>query len=143
MYGSTPSPFSPRALAGSLYARMGVETEVHDASPHRLITMLFDGVFESMAQARGAIQTKNIPLKCRAIIRAVRILDEGLKAALNLEAGQLATDLSELYAWLCMRLTYANLHNDASAIEQCERVLTPVREAWMAIASEAQVNRAA
>lgn len=143
MYGSTPSPFAPRSLPGSVYARMGVETEVHNASPHRLITMLFDGVFESMAQARGAILTKNIPVKCRAIIRAVRILDEGLKAALNLEAGQLASDLRDLYAWLCMRLTYANLHNDASAIEQCERVLTPVREAWMAIASEAQVNRAA
>ncbi|MBV8379728.1 MAG: flagellar export chaperone FliS [Paucibacter sp.] len=143
MYGSNPSPFAPRALPSSLYARVGLETEIHTASAHRLVTLLFDGVYESMAQARGAIQTRNTMLKNRSITRAVRILDEGLKAALNLEAGQLATDLRDLYAWLCMRLTYANLHSDAAAIEQCERILAPVREAWTAIAAQADVPRAA
>ncbi|MFG6416757.1 flagellar export chaperone FliS [Roseateles sp. DC23W] len=127
------SPFAARNQRATLYAKVGLETDVQAASPHRLVTMLFDGVFEAMAQATQAIQAGNVELKGRALLRAVRILDEGLRAALDLSAGQLATDLRELYGYVCMRLTHANLKNDPAAIEECQRLLTPVREAWSAI----------
>ncbi|HEY4082000.1 MAG TPA: flagellar export chaperone FliS [Burkholderiaceae bacterium] len=116
-----------------MYTRVGVETDVSTASPHRLVELLFEGVFNAMNQARGAIQTKDVATKARSLSRAVRILDEGLKAALDLEAGQLARDLRDLYSWMCLRLTYANLHSDIGAIEECQRVLAPVRDAWLAI----------
>ena len=119
MYGNTTSPFAARTQRATMYSKVGLETDVHGASPHRLVSMLFDGVFDAMNQARGALQSGNNEIKNRALGRAVRILDEGLKAGLNLEAGPLATDLRELYAYLCMRLTQANLHNDAAAIEEC------------------------
>lgn len=133
MYGNA-SPFASRTQrASTMYSRVGVETDVFTASPHRLVSMLFDGAFDAMAQARGAIQTGNVELKNRALSRAVRILDEGLKAALNLDAGNLAVDLRDLYAYVCMRLTYANLHSDVAAVEEAQSLLQPVREAWMAI----------
>ena len=143
MYGNTTSPFAARTQRATMYSKVGLETDVHGASPHRLVSMLFDGVFDAMNQARGALQSGNNEIKNRALGRAVRILDEGLKAGLNLEAGPLATDLRELYAYLCMRLTQANLHNDAAAIEECQRILTPVREAWTAIGPSAEQQRAA
>ena len=143
MYGNTTSPFASRTQRATMYSKVGLETDVHGASPHRLVSMLFDGVFDAMNQARGALQSGNNEIKNRALGRAVRILDEGLKAGLNLEAGPLATDLRELYAYLCMRLTQANLHNDAAAIEECQRILTPVREAWTAIGPSAEQQRAA
>ncbi len=126
-----------------MYRKVGLETDVQAASPHRLVSMLFDGVFDAMNQARSAIEAGNTELKNRSLSRAVRILDEGLKASLNLQAGPLAADLNELYAYLCMRLTRANLHSDAAAIEECQRILTPVREAWNAIATAPEVQRAA
>ena len=143
MYGNTTSPFASRTQRATMYSKVGLETDVHGASPHRLVSMLFDGVFDAMNQARGALQSGNNEIKKRALGRAVRILDEGLKAGLNLEAGPLASDLRELYAYLCMRLTQANLHNDAAAIEECQRILTPVREAWTAIGPSAEQQRAA
>ncbi|MBV8501831.1 MAG: flagellar export chaperone FliS [Paucibacter sp.] len=133
MYGSNASPFGQRGSGASLYSRVGVETDVGSASPHRLVALLFEGVFTAMNQARAAIQAGDLSLKARALSRAVRILDEGLKAALNLESGQLANDLRDLYSWLCMRLTQANLHSDIKAIDECQRVLAPVRDAWIAI----------
>lgn len=133
MYGNMSSPFAARNQRATLYAKVGLETDVQAASPHRLVTMLFDGVFEAMAQATQAIQAGNVELKGRALTRAVRILDEGLRASLDLSAGQLATDLRELYGYVCMRLTQANLKNDLEAIAECQRLLTPVREAWGAI----------
>ncbi|RZJ07244.1 MAG: flagellar export chaperone FliS [Rubrivivax sp.] len=134
MYGNMSSPFSARPnQRASIYAKVGLETDVQAASPHRLVAMLFDGVFDAMTQATQAIQAGNIELKGRALSRAVRILDEGLRAGLDLSAGQLATDLRDLYGYVCTRLTQANLHGDLKAIEECQRLLVPVREAWAAI----------
>ena len=133
MYGN-PSPFSPRVQRpGSAYGRVGVETDVLSASPHRLVALLFDGVMESMNLAIAAIQADNTAVKNNALCRSVRILDEGLKAALNLDSSQLARDLRDLYAYVCMRLTHANLHSDIAAIEECKRLLAPVRDAWATI----------
>jgi flagellar protein FliS len=133
MYGNMSSPFSARNQRATLYAKVGLETDVQAASPHRLVAMLFDGVFDAMAQATQAIQMGNVELKGRALSRAVRILDEGLRAGLDMSAGQLATDLRDLYGYVCTRLTQANLRSDISAIEECQRLLSPVREAWTAI----------
>jgi flagellar protein FliS len=133
MYGNMSSPFAARNQRASMYAKVGLETDVQSATPHRLVAMLFDGVFDAMAQASQAIQSGNIELKGRSLIRAVRIIDEGLRAGLDLSAGQLATDLRELYGYVCMRLTQANLKSDLAALEECQRLLTPVREAWAAI----------
>ncbi|WP_422017182.1 flagellar export chaperone FliS [Roseateles sp.] len=127
------SPFAARGQRATLYAKVGLETDVQSASPHRLVAMLFDGAFDGMNQAVAAIQAGNTELKGRSLSRAVRILDEGLRAGLDLSAGQLATDLRELYGYVCMRLTQANLHSDLAAIQECQRLLTPVREAWTAI----------
>jgi len=121
------------AFAGA-YRKVGVETGVPAASPHRLVTMLFDGFNDAIAQARIALQQGEIGAKCKAIGRAVRIVDEGLKAALDVEAGgPLASDLFALYGYVAVRLTEANLHNDGHALDECAALLEPVRSAWIAI----------
>lgn len=131
MYGH--SPFSHAGPRSQLYSKIGLETDVQDASPHRLITMLFDGTFDAMNQAEVAIRNGNDEMRIRALNRAVRIVDEGLGAGLNLEAGKLAQDLKELYTFVCMRLMRANMNKDLAAIDECRRVLGPIREAWNAI----------
>jgi flagellar protein FliS len=100
--------------------------------------MLFDGFYDAVAQARGALAAGRIEDKARAIARAARIVEEGLRAALNLEqGGAIAANLNELYAYVALRLTTANLHNDAAALSECEQLLEPVRSAWQAIAPNA------
>ena len=130
---------SPRNMQNnfsSAYREVGVQSGVLSASPHQLVLMLFDGFLECITQARGAIASRNIEQKCKAIIRAVRIVDEGLKANLNLEqGGKLAADLNALYGYITMRLTQANLSNDTAALEECAKLIEPVRSAWIAIGS--------
>jgi len=133
------SPFAPRNAAPSanLYARVGVETGVSGATPHKLVAMLFDGFVDAIAQAKGALAAGNVEVKGRAIGRAARIVDEGLKAGLDLSAGgSLAADLADLYAYVTLRLTYANLHNDPDALDECLRLVTPLRDAWRSIEAE-------
>ena len=132
---ATMSPFASPAQMGSVYRKTGVEIDVQSASPHRLVAMLFDGVLESIAQAHGAIVAGNVALKSRAIRRAVAIVDEGLKSALDVQqGGRLANDLDELYAYVTLRLTQANLRNDVQALDECKRLLQPLQQAWSEIA---------
>lgn len=125
-----------RSIAG-LYQAVKVDTGVSNASPHRLVEMLFEEVLASCARARGAIRSGDVPEKGRALGRAVRIIEEGLRAGLNLEAGgQLARDLQELYRYVTLRLTHANLKSDEAAVAECIALVQPLHDAWRAIAPQ-------
>jgi flagellar secretion chaperone FliS len=130
------SPASPpqRARLNGLYGQVGVETGANTASPHRLVGMLFEGYMESLARARGAMRDGMVEAKGRAIARAVSIVEEGLRSALNREAGgKLSQDLDDLYNYVAMRLTLANVRNDPAILDECQRLMAPVQEAWESI----------
>ena len=113
------------------YRQVHVATGVDGATPHGLVAMLFDGLMTAIAEARGAMRNRNIAAKGQAISRAVRIVDEGLSAPLNLaEGGKLALDLRDLYSYVALRLTQANLKNDEAALDECVKLIEPVRSAW-------------
>ncbi|MEW6706700.1 MAG: flagellar export chaperone FliS [Pseudomonadota bacterium] len=128
----------PQHLA-NVYKQVGVQSSVASASAHQLVQMLFDGFVDAVTLAQTAMRAGQVEAKGRAVTRAVRILDEGLKASLNLkEGGRLAADLHDLYAYTTLRLTQANLRNDERALQECLSLIQPLREAWAAIADQVQ-----
>ncbi|MDE2080250.1 MAG: flagellar export chaperone FliS [Burkholderiales bacterium] len=134
------SPYARRSTAaqsfGDLYQQVGIESQLDGATPHHLVAMLFEGFMEALAQARGAMRERQFELKGRAIRRATSIVEEGLRGGLDLRAGgTLARDLDALYLYLCQRLTLANLHNDESALDECQRLMRPLQDAWREIGS--------
>jgi flagellar protein FliS len=136
-----PSAFGrPQGFANA-YARVGVETSVNSASAHKLIELLFNGFMDAVVQARGAMRARQIEIKGKAIGRAARIVEEGLKASLNFEdGGKLAGDLAALYAYVTVRLTYANLRNDEAALDECVRLISPLRDAWISIGPQVEAG---
>jgi flagellar protein FliS len=135
---STDRSATLRRQSAGLYQQVGVESQLAGANPHALVAMLFDGFIEAVAQARGAMRQRNAAAKGQAIGRAVRIVEEGLRAGLDTRAGgDLARDLGELYAYVTHRLTMANLRNDESALDECQRLMQPLRDAWAAIGTSA------
>ena len=133
VYRSTAHANAGSSAAGA-YRRIGVETGVAGASPHQLVLMLFDGFNEAVAQASAALQLGQIETRGRAIGRAASIVDDGLKAGLDVKAGgKLAEDLKALYTYVTLRLTHANLHSDANALDECKRLMEPLRAAWIGI----------
>jgi len=118
----------------STYHQVGTQTMVAGASAHRLVAMLFDGFVAAVHRARGAMRSRDVEAKGRAIGHAARIVDEGLRAALNLDAGgRLAVDLNDLYGYVGKRLTQAHLQNDEAALDECLHLMQPLRDAWTAI----------
>ncbi|MFO1270956.1 MAG: flagellar export chaperone FliS [Rubrivivax sp.] len=136
MFSAATLAHRPQQFAAA-YRQVGAETGVAGASPHKLVMMLFDGYMESLAQAKGAMRARQYEPKGRAIQRAIRIVEEGLRGCLDMKGGgNLAQDLNDLYGYLTMRLTMANLRNDEAALDECQRLMQPLREAWSSIAGQ-------
>ncbi|MEI8170808.1 MAG: flagellar export chaperone FliS [Rhodoferax sp.] len=125
---------SVSSRSASAYQRISVETAVSQASPHQLVTMLLDGLLQNVVAARGALKRGEVATKGEKINRAVRIIDEGLKPALDLaKGGDIAANLNGLYGYCSLRLTEANLRNDDAALADVIRVIEPVAEGWKQI----------
>jgi flagellar protein FliS len=140
----TPQSFNKGAGA---YARVGLEIGAMSASPHQLITMLFDGARTAMGMARHHMASGDIAAKGEAISKAINIIDNGLKASLDASGGgkaaeELVTHLSALYDYVKQRLMYANLRNDPRMLDQAERLLDSVSSAWREIGPSRAVDAA-
>ncbi|MFM9916701.1 MAG: flagellar export chaperone FliS [Rhizobacter sp.] len=139
MYAAA-NPFRNASFNGqsNAYREVGVTSAVDGANPHRLVEMLYDGLLESIAQARGALRAKNVELKCHSISRAVRIVEEGLIGGLDMASGgELAANLRLLYGYVSQRLTLANLRNDEAMLQECADLVQPLRDAWSQISAQA------
>lgn len=124
--------------AANAYRQVSAHSGVESASPHQLIQMLFDGLFQSLNAARGCIERGEIEEKGRHIAKSVRILQEGLALGLDLEkGGELAANLKLLYDYSVAQLTKANIHNDGALVEEVIKILQPVAQGWKEIGSTA------
>ena len=125
--------FAPYRTAANAYRSLDVETMVDGADPHRLVEMLYDGAVVQVAKARHALGRKDITTKCEATSRAIRIIDEGLKAALDSRAGDVARNLDALYDYMTRTLLSANLKSSDAQYGEVEKLLGDLRGAWREI----------
>lgn len=101
------------------------------ANPHQLISMLFEGAIEALGRAQASLQTKDIEGKNLAVSKALRIIEEGLRASLDRRVGgEIAQNLDSLYDYMARRLLAASLRNDAAGIAEVGTLLSTIRTAW-------------
>lgn len=132
MFGMSRSPTAA-------YAQVSMDVAVEAADPHRLILMLYDGATAAIASARGALARKEYGPKGEAISKAINIINDGLIASLNVEAGgDIAERLAALYEYMSHRLIWANAKNDDSALEEVSTLLLDLRSAWAEIGKPSQ-----
>ena len=138
MFNSAMStPFNRPQHFANAYRQIGVETGVSSASPHHLVLMLYDGFLESVSRARAAMASGVIETKCHQISRAVRILEEGLIAGLDMQSGgEIAQNLRNLYRYAVAQLTRSNLRNDPALLQEVDRLIRPLRDAWASIGAQ-------
>ncbi len=126
--------FGTRQNGVNAYAKVGIETGVTSASPHKLIVMLFDGALVSVATAITNMKAGKISEKGKAISKAIMIIDSGLRASLDKKVGgEIAEGLDALYEYMASRLLEANLKNQVDILEEVHKLLSDLRAAWNAI----------
>ncbi len=127
-----PMPRSALSAAAQ-YRKVGVQSSVEHASPHKLIDMLLDGAIGKLLIARGLMEKGHIAAKGEQISWALAII-EGLRGSLDLSGGgAIAANLDALYDYMMRRLLVANLDNDPRVVDEVVGLLTEIREGWNAI----------
>lgn len=123
------------------YAKVGVESAIAAADPHRLIQMLFDAAMVAISLARIHMENGQIADKGASISKAIDLISNGLAASLDKESGgELAERLAALYEYMAQRLLYANLKNSVAALDEVAELLSGLRDAWAQIPNSQQVS---
>jgi flagellar protein FliS len=114
------------------------EVQVTSRSPLELVVMLYDGALASLRHTHDAMLRNDLVAKRDGMKKAMRIVQH-LQSSLNMdEGGEVAAHLDVVYRDVVSRILEANLHRDPAPLEECIRLLTPIREAWHAIAQTSQ-----
>ncbi|MHB1188856.1 flagellar export chaperone FliS [Thiobacillus sp.] len=122
-------------VAGA-YARVGLETGVVAASPHQLIVMLYEGAELALRMAIKHMNGGDIAKKSAAVSKASSIIQDGLRAALDLQqGGEIAQRLDALYDYMNLRLMLAHVKNEIAPLEEVLGLLQELHGAWKQIGS--------
>jgi len=120
----------------SAYTQTNIESIVHEATPHKLIDMLFKGAKDALAQAIGAIERNDFEAKSKKISKAAEII-LNLQTYLDKDkGGEVADNLNELYTYMATTLIDANRLNDASKVREVAGLLETVFDGWRSMSDE-------
>jgi len=108
------------------------------ADPHELILRLLNGAIERIAQAKGAMQHQNVQQKGELLGKAISIIG-GLDGCLDhSQGGTLSQNLSDLYLYMIISLTQANISDDIAKLNEISELLLQIKSAWEQIPEQTQ-----
>ena len=112
------------------YLNTRATSSVAGASPHKLISLLFDACQEKLAIAKGCMERRETKKKAEAIKKAIDIIVR-LQASLDFDkGGKIAIQLDDLYTFCTNRLALANAINDTSMIDEVYKVINEIKSTW-------------
>lgn len=128
-----------RMAALRQYQKVNSQAQTAVATPHRLVQMLMEAGLDRIAQAKGAIERKDIPAKGLLIGKAIEIIG-GLREGLDMEKqAEALAHVDNLYVYLMKRLAEANIKSDPKILDEVSGLLTTVKEGWDGIGEQQPV----
>lgn len=109
---------------------------VQTASPGELTLMLYNGCLKFIAQAKKAIEEKDIEARNTNLLKAQKIIQE-LMVTLNMEY-EVAKSMMTMYDYIYRRLVEANIKSDVTILEEVEGYVKEFRDTWKQVI---QINR--
>lgn len=114
-----------------------------DASPSRLIVMLYDEALKNLETAVAAAERGDIETRCHAVNRTVEIVCHLYLTLDTQQGGEIAEKLGAIYRFVLARLPRVNLSNDAEPAREAIRLLTPMRASWCELDERIEASVAA
>ncbi len=105
--------------------------QITTANPGEVLVALFDGLFRFLLVAKHTLpQPTKRGQAGEALSKAHAIVSELYANLDRAHYPELVDNLSRVYEYCLGRITHANMKNDAAAIDDVIRVLTPIREGF-------------
>ena len=116
---------------------------VADASPTRLVQIMFEHILSDLATAGICMERikDNLPLgeviaKGKSLGKAIRLINQ-LNGTLDMErGGKVAQNLRALYLYMLDRLTAANITNDARMVAEVSSLVRKIKSGWDQIVAD-------
>ena len=109
-----------------------------EASPYRLVAMLFQKLLDNIATAKGAIAQQDYAKKGAQLSNAISIIGV-LEGSLDFEqGGDISSNLASLYQYCSEQLLQASTDNDIDKLNEVAQILIPIKSGWDAIPIEDQ-----
>ena len=122
--------------ARKAYRDTHAASSISEASPHKLVALLFDACHENLATAKGAMTRGEKKRKEESLKKAMGIIVQ-IQAVLHFEKGGfIATRLDDLYTFCTNRLALANAINDTAMVDEVYKVIAELKLGWVEIAKE-------
>jgi flagellar protein FliS len=127
--------FRSNCNAAKACSNAGLKLEVSSASPHQLITILFEVALLAIVVANQNIQPGNVAKKDAVISKTILLIDSDLRGSLNMNNnGNLAKNLNALpYSFMTQQLLRTKPHNNLTIQDKVYQLLADLKSAWNAI----------
>lgn len=106
------------------------EANLETASQGKLLLMLYDGAIRFLTQSAMAMEEQRWTDAHNFNLRGQDIVTE-LLVSLNMDAGEIADNLYQLYEYMNWRLVQANIKRDVRGVREVIGHLRELREAWV------------
>ncbi|MFJ5300337.1 flagellar export chaperone FliS [Pseudomonas sp. SLFW] len=125
-----------RMAALRQYQKVNSQAQTAVATPHRLVQMLMEAGLDRIAQAKGAIERKDIAAKGVLIGKAIEVIG-GLREGLDMEKqAEALAHVDNLYVYMMKRLAEANIKTSPKILDEVSDLLTTVKEGWDGIGDQ-------
>jgi len=119
------------------------EMEIHAASPHKLVVIVFEQLVVNLERARIAMERNDIELRVTSLRRARDIVTE-LLGTLDFEkGGALATQLADLYQYMLYELVDVGMRGDLYTMRKLVNIATLLRDGFVGAAEQLAGQKAA
>jgi flagellar protein FliS len=111
-------------------------SQVHTASPARVIVQFYDGALKFLKLGAQALEAKDYAAKGVHLSRAHAIVTELRVNLDSSRAPELTAELDQLYMFVITCITTANMKADAKMLAPAMNILEQLRSAWVQVADE-------
>ncbi len=112
------------------YQQTSLQTGLEDATPHKLVAMLYDGILDNLALAKGAMERKDFELKANKLNKAIMIIGS-LRSNLDMDnGGEVASNYEALYSYMNRRLLEASSQNQVETLDEVAGLARELKDAW-------------
>jgi flagellar protein FliS len=122
-----------------MYAENNTHTSVTSADSGQLIVLVYERVFDHLKLARNALEVGDYGVE--PFTKAHDLIQQGLLACLDYKnGGDVAQSLGAVYEWSLREILNARLTKSPEKIQDVLKVLTPLYEAWLALAPKESIH---
>lgn len=101
-----------------------------DVSPHKLISLLMQGVLERVSEAKARINHGDLREQEELMIKIVKLIN-ALRDSLNSDdGGEIAVNLDRLYSYMLQRIDNTRDDHKLDMLDEVNKLMAEVKSGW-------------